>query len=450
MSQSVLEKLAALPLTEREAILSQLSQSDCEALLHDWRGFHARPEQCAPDGDWDIWLILSGRGWGKTRTGAEWIREKALASPIRIALIGETAADARDVMVEGESGILRCHPENERPIYEPSKRRLTWPNGSVATLFNATEPDQLRGPQQHVAWCDELAKWRYARETWDQLQFGLRLGDHPQVLVTTTPRPIELVKAIVAGNEGKAVVTRGRTMDNRNNLAGTFLEKIENRYGGTRLGRQELEGEILGDIPNALWTLANIDVARVREAPANMRRILVAVDPAISNTEQSDEHGIIAVGQSVDAKEGYVLEDASMKGSPMEWAKRALSVHDRLQADGIVVEVNQGGDMVAQTIRSIRSAVKIIEVRATRGKHVRAEPIAALYEQCRIHHVGALPELETQMTQMTTFGYEGDGSPDRLDAAVWGLTALFPSMVREERVKPRAAPPAVVMPMARR
>ena len=448
--QSVLEKLASLSPTERDQIISQLSQDDCEALLHDWRGFHARPEQCAPDGDWDIWMILSGRGWGKTRTGAEWIREKALASPIRIALVGETAADARDVMVEGESGILRCHAQDECPIYEPSKRRLTWPNGSTATLFNATEPDQLRGPQFSAAWCDELAKWRYARETWDQLQFGLRLGDHPQVLVTTTPRPIELVKAIVAGKEGKAIITRGRTMDNRNNLAQTFLEKIENRYGGTRLGRQELEGEILGDIPNALWTLANIDTARIKEHPATMRRIYVAIDPAISNTEQSDEHGIIVVGQSADGRDGYVLEDASLKGSPLDWAKRALSVHDRWQADGIAVEVNQGGDMVAQTIRSVRAGVKIVEVRATRGKHVRAEPIAALYEQGRIHHVGAFIDLETQMTQMTTFGFEGDGSPDRVDALVWGLSVLFPSMVREDKSRIKAVPPVTAMPMARR
>ena len=422
--RSVLEKLASLSPTERDQIISQLSQDDCEALLHDWRGFHARPEQCAPDSDWDIWMILSGRGWGKTRTGAEWIREKALASPIRIALVGETAADARDVMVEGESGILRCHREDECPVYEPSKRRLTWPNGSTATLFNATEPDQL--------------------------QFGLRLGDHPQVLVTTTPRPIELVKAIVAGKEGRSIITRGRTMDNRNNLAQTFLKKIENRYGGTRLGRQELEGEILGDIPNALWTLANIDTARMREAPATMRRIYVAIDPEISNTEQSDEHGIIVVGQSADGKDGYVLEDASLKGSPLDWAKRALSVHDRWQADGIAVEVNQGGDMVAQTIRSVRAGVKIVEVRATRGKHVRAEPIAALYEQGRIHHVGAFIDLETQMTQMTTFGFEGDGSPDRVDALVWGLSVLFPSMVREDKSRIKAVPPVTAMPMARR
>lgn len=447
--QSVAEQLAALPEAERDKVLSKLTDAECEILLHDWRGFHARPEQVAPEGDWDIWMILAGRGFGKTRSGAEWIREEATRAPIRIALVGETAADARDVMVEGESGILACHPEKERPLYEPSKRRLTWPNGSVATLFNATEPDQLRGPQFHLGWCDELAKWRYARETWDQLQFGLRLGDHPKVLVTTTPRPIELVKAIVAQQEGKAAITRGRTLDNRANLAGTFLEKIEARYGGTRLGRQELEGEILGDIPNALWTLSNIDTHRIREAPANLHRIYVAVDPAVTNTEESDEHGIVVVGLSVDGTEGYVLEDASTKGSPMEWAKRALSVHDKWQADGIVVEVNQGGDMVAQTIRSVRAGVKIVEVRASRGKHVRAEPIASLYEQGRIHHVGSFVELETQMTQMTTFGYEGDGSPDRTDALVWGLSVLFPSMARpDKRTEVKHVP--MVMPIARR
>jgi phage terminase large subunit-like protein len=213
--QSAAEKLASLPKADRDAIIATLTEQECLDLLHDWRGFHARPEQIAPDGDWDIWMILSGRGWGKTRTGAEWIREKALASPIRIALVGETAADARDVMVEGESGILKCHAQHERPVIRAIKAPVDmaeWING---TLFNATEPDQLRGPQFSAAWCDELAKWRYARETWDQLQFGLRLGDHPQVLVTTTPRPIELVKAIVAGKEGKAIITRGRTMDNR-------------------------------------------------------------------------------------------------------------------------------------------------------------------------------------------------------------------------------------------
>jgi predicted phage terminase large subunit-like protein len=410
----------------------------------------ARPEQIPPDGDWDIWLILAGRGWGKTRTGAQWVREAVQNGARRIALIGETASDARDVMIEGVSGILSVYPvEAERPLYEPSKRRLTWPNGAIATTFNATEPDQLRGPNFDLAWCDELAKWRYARETWDQLQFGLRLGDHPRVLVTTTPRPIELVKAIVAGSEGKVHITRGATMDNRSNLAAKFLEKIQLRYEGTRLGRQELRGEILGDIPNALWTYGQIEASRVRtHDPLN--RVVVSVDPAISNTEDSDEHGIIVAGVNHKSQEAYVLEDASMSGSPLEWARRAVNLYDTHQADAIVIEVNQGGDMVAQTLRSVRNNVKIKEVRATRGKHVRAEPIASMYEQGRVHHVGSFPALETQMTQMTTFGYEGAGSPDRVDALVWAMTDLFPSMVGKT-ANQRAAVKLVptVTPMSR-
>jgi len=410
--------------------------------------FTARDEQKTPQGDWDIWLILAGRGWGKTRTGAQWVRESVQNGARRIAIIGETAADARDVMVEGVSGILSVYPEGERPLYEPSKRRLTWPTGAVATTFNATEPDQLRGPQFDLAWCDELAKWRYARETWDQLQFGLRLGEHPRVLVTTTPRPVELIKAIHAGAEGKVHITRGNTMENSANLAAKFLEKIQARYEGTRLGRQELRGEILGDIPNALWTYAAIDQARVREAP-DLDRIIVAVDPAISNTEDSDEHGIVVAGSSNTTQEAFVLEDASLAGSPLQWARRAIALYDHHEADGIVIEVNQGGDMVAQTLRSVRSDVRIIEVRASRGKHVRAEPIASLYEQGRVHHVGSFPDLETQMTQMTTFGYEGEGSPDRLDALVWALSHLFPSMVKQRR-KVEVDLTPVYMPMASR
>jgi predicted phage terminase large subunit-like protein len=352
-------------------------------------------------------------------------------------------------MVEGVSGILSVYPEGERPLYEPSKRRLTWPNGAVATTFNATEPDQLRGPQFDLAWCDELAKWRYARETWDQLSFGLRLGDHPRVLVTTTPRPVELVKAIVAGSEGKVTITRGTTMDNRSNLAAKFLEKIQLRYEGTRLGRQELRGEILGDIPNALWTYGQIEAARVRtHDPLN--RIVVSVDPAISNTEDSDEHGIIVAGVNHKSQEAYVIEDASMSGSPLEWARRAVNLYDTHQADAIVIEVNQGGDMVAQTLRSVRNNVRIKEVRATRGKHVRAEPIASMYEQGRVHHVGSFPALETQMTQMTTFGYEGAGSPDRVDALVWAMTDLFPAMVgrtANQRTSVKLVP--IVTPMSK-
>lgn len=427
--QSPAEQLAALPKSEREAVIAGFSEAEIEALLYDWRGFNARPDQIAPDGDWDIWLALAGRGWGKTRTGAEWVREQVEAGARRIALVAETAADARDVMVEGESGLLSIYPPNDRPLYEPSKRRVTWANGAVATLFNATEPDQLRGPQFDCAWSDEIAKWRYARESWDQLQFGLRLGAHPRQMVTTTPRPIELVKAIVSGQEGKVVVTRGRTMDNAANLAAPFLSKIKAKYEGTRLGRQELDAEILGDLPGALWSLMQIETYRAATQPEKMGRILVAVDPAVTATEDSDEHGIIVGGLA--GQDGYVLHDGSTQGTPLDWARRAISLHDSYGADGIVVEVNQGGDMVAHTLRSVRPNINVIEVRASRGKHIRAEPIAALYEQGRIRHVGAFPELESQMTQMTAHGYEGAGSPDRLDALVWLMSELFPDMVTE-------------------
>ena len=265
------------------------------------------------------------------------------------------------------------------------------------------------------------------------MQFGLRLGSHPRQIVTTTPRPIELVKAIVAGREGRVHVTRGRTLDNKSNLAAPFLAKIEARYAGTRLGRQELEGEILGDLPGALWRQDQIDLYRRVEAPSDIGRIVVSVDPAVTNTDQSAEHGILVAG--VQSSTGYVLEDASVCGSPLVWARRAIALHDKYAADGIVVEVNQGGDMVAQTLRSVRDGLNIIEVRATRGKHVRAEPIAALYEQGRIHHVGAFPELENQMTMMTSAGFEGAGSPDRLDALVWALTELFPEMIQTAPVR---------------
>ena len=431
-SQSGAEKLASLSEGERSKFIASLSASECSALMYDWRGFNARPAQIAPEGDWDIWLALAGRGFGKTRMGAEWIREKVEdGSARRIALIAETAADCRDVLVEGDSGILSLYPEGQGPTYEPSKRRITWDNGAVATLFNATEPNQLRGPQYDTAWCDELAKWRYARETWDQLQFGLRLGDNPQQIVTTTPRPIELVKAIISGGEGKVVTTRGNTMDNASNLASKFLRKIKEKYTGTRLGRQELNAEILGDIPNALWTLASIDTYRVRSKPDEMQRIGVAIDPAVTNTDTSDEHGIVAAGLC--GKEAFVLEDASIKGSPDDWARAAIACYDRWQADFIVVEVNQGGDMVAATIRTIRENIPIKEVRASRGKHIRAEPISSLYQQGRVHHVGAFPDLETQMTMMTSSGYAGEGSPDRLDALVWIMSALFPTMTRNDQ-----------------
>jgi len=431
--KSPAEELAALPEAQRNEFMATLTEVQFAELLYDWRGFLARPDQIAPDGDWDIWMILAGRGFGKTRSGAEWVREQVKAGAKRIALVAETQKDLEEVMIEGDSGLLSIFPPDERPDYRKKPVRLTFSTGAIALGYNATQPDQLRGPQFDAAWCDELAKWRYARETWDQLQFGLRLGDHPRQIVTTTPRPIELVKSIVAGHEGTAHITRGRTLDNRPNLAATFLSKIEARYAGTRLGRQELEGEILGDLPGALWRQDQIDTYRVTEVPDSLGRIVVSVDPAVTNTDQSDEHGLLVAG--IDGQTGYVLEDASVRGSPLIWARRAIALHDKYAADGIVVEVNQGGDMVANTLRSVREGLNIIEVRATRGKHVRAEPIAALYEQGRVHHVGAFPELENQMTMMTNAGFEGEGSPDRLDALVWALTELFPEMVQTAPTK---------------
>ena len=423
MNASQAELLALLPVADQTKILAELSEADLKQLEWDWR-FWARKNQIAPDGDWDIWLVLAGRGFGKTETGARWVKEQVAAGVKSIALIAETQKDLEDVMV---ARILAVYPDGQKPIARYKPVRITWPNGAVALGYNGTEPNQLRGPEFEAAWLDELAKYRYARDVWDMLQFGMRVGNHPRQIVTTTPRPTELIKAIVAGREGRVVVTHGKTTDNASNLAPTFLEKIQQRYAGTRLGRQELDAEILGDLPGALWTMASLDAYRLREAP-KLRRIVVAVDPAVTDTEDSDEHGILVVGMADDNR-GIVLEDASMTGSPAEWARRVASLYQTYGADAVVVEVNQGGDMVRHTLQTAAPNLSIREVRATRGKHIRAEPIAALYEQGRIAHVGAFPELEIQMTQMTSGGYRGDGSPDRLDALVWGLSDLFPDMI---------------------
>lgn len=409
-------------------------------MLYTWR-FWARPDQLAPVGDWLTWLALAGRGFGKTRMGAEWVRSLACGpSPLaagqyrRIALVAETAADARDVLVEGDSGILACHPKAYRPMYEPSKRRLTWPNGAIATLYNGTEPDQLRGPQHDAAWCDELAKYAHAQETWDMLQFGLRLGINPRQLVTTTPRPIPLIKAIL--REDSTIATRGTTYDNMENLAEPF-RKIIAKYEGTRLGRQELRAEILDDLPGALWTHDQIDQSRVSTFP-DLQRVVVAIDPSGTKgkregeSDGGDDIGIIVAGLGVDGI-GYILVDRSCNLSPEGWGRRAINAYrgnwhpdpDRVKADCIVGETNYGGDMVRYVIHSVDDKVPFKIVTATRGKAVRAEPVAALYEQGRIKHVGALPELEDQMCLMAPGGYEGEGSPDRLDAMVWAITELM-------------------------
>jgi phage terminase large subunit-like protein len=419
--------------------MASLSTETKAKLLWHWP-FWARPQQLAPKGDWNTWVILAGRGFGKTRAGSEWVRSMVCGdSPLsagkahRVALIAETAADARDVLVEGDSGVLSVHPKDFRPIYEPSKRRLTWPNGATATLYNATEPDQLRGPQHDLAWCDELAKWRYAAETWDMLLFGLRLGSSPQALITTTPRPIALLRKIMA--DEKTVITRGSTYDNAKNLAPSFLEQIKRKYEGTRLGRQELDAEILDDVPGSLWTREMLDKTRRKRGDKlpDMQRVVVAIDPAGKSqetavSEGTAETGIVVAGIGVDNR-GYILDDLTCSLSPNGWARRALSAFDMYQADCIVVETNQGGDMVKQTIQSVRPGVSVREVHASRGKVTRAEPIAALYEQGRVSHVGAFPELEDQMVLFTPLGIAGDTTGDRVDAAVWALSQLFPSII---------------------
>lgn len=388
----------------------------------------ARPDQLPPPGDWQNWLILAGRGWGKTRTGAEWIRAEVMSGRAgRIALIGETAADVRDVMVEGPSGILKISKPwgGEKPIYEPSKRRLTWPNGAVATLFNATEPDQLRGPAFDLAWSDELAKWSYAQETWDQLQFGLREGSRPRQLITTTPRPIPLVRALM--KDPSTVVTRGRTLDNAANLAPPFLKTVVDRYGGTRLGRQELDAEILDDVPGALWTRAMLDANRISDSEKpNLQRVVVAVDPSGSGGDEdgADDIGIVVAGRGINGL-AYVLADYTCSLSPEGWGRRAVEAYRRYSADRIVAERNFGGAMVEHVIRVADRTVSYKEVTASRGKVVRAEPIAALYEQGRVKHVGALPQLEDQQCAFTGTGYVGEGSPDRADALVWAITELM-------------------------
>lgn len=388
-------------------------------------------------------MILAGRGFGKTRIGSETIRRWVCgSSPLsdgrykRIALVAETAADARDVMVEGESGILACHPKEFRPEYQKTNRKLTWPNGAVAYLYNATEPDQLRGPQHDAGWADEIAKFQYMQETWDQLQFGMRLGAHPKVIVTTTPRPLPLIKKLVVDPD--TYVTRGSTFDNAGNLARPFLKQIEDRYGGTRLGRQELEGEILGDIPGALWTRSSIDDNRLKEPPEDLERVIVAVDPAASSNEGSDENGIVVVGLGRDSDgyaRGYVLEDASLKGTPEEWSKRAVQMYRKWQADKIVAEKNNGGDMVLSVLKAADRSVPVKLVHASRGKIVRAEPISALYEQSRVHHVGRHDQLEDQMCLFSADNVRNpsNGSPDRVDALVWGLTEIFDKITARRR-----------------
>lgn len=427
---SIIETLAALPDDQVRAMLSGMTPEELERIRWDWRTY-ARPKQLPPPGDWSGWMILAGRGAGKTRTGAEWVRSMAETGRMgRMALIAETAADCRDVLVEGESGILAISPPWNRPVYESSKRRLTWPNGAIATLYNGTEPDQLRGPQHDGGWLDELAKYRYAQETFDMFLFGLRLGNDPRYLITTTPRPIKLIKALMI--DPNVVVTRGSSMENIANLSPMFKRNVIDKYAGTRLGRQEIDAEILEDVPGALWTRRNLDEYRVNQAP-DMMRIVVGVDPAATSNEDSNEHGIVVAG--LDGKgHAYVMDDWTAKGSPDEWGRKAVAAYRRYQADQIIAESNQGGDMVEHVIRSVSNDVNVMLVRASRGKYTRAEPVSALFEQGRVHMVGTLPALEDQMIAFTPQGTADGVSPDRVDAMVWALTSLFPDVTAADGV----------------
>lgn len=396
--------------------------------------FWALPHQLPPEGVWKTWVIMGGRGAGKTRAGAEWVRAQVEgARPLdpgaarRVALVGETVDQVREVMIFGASGILACSPPDRMPVWEAGRKRLVWPNGAVAEVYSAHSPESLRGPQFDAAWVDELAKWKKAEEAWDMLQFALRLGDNPRQVVTTTPKNVGVLKAIL--KNPSTVLTQAPTEANKAYLAASFLEEVRARYAGTRLGRQELDGVLLEDAEGALWTTAGLEACRAR-VPEKLSRVVVAVDPPVTGHAGSDECGIVVVGALTEGApsqwRAHVLEDASVSAaSPADWARAAISAMERHGADRLVAEVNQGGDLVESVVRQIDPMVPFRAVRASRGKTARAEPVAALYEQGRVHHGRDLGALEDQMCRMTVRGYEGKGSPDRVDALVWALTELM-------------------------
>lgn len=429
MSRTLWEEMSTWPPEEAEAFVSRLDTVRRDTMIHDWT-LNARREQLPPPGKWRIWLMLAGRGFGKTRSGAEWVRGIAESDgSARIALVGATLQEARGVMVEGESGLLAIAPYWDRPIWNPALRRLIWKSGAQAMLFGAAEPDSLRGPQFTHIWADEIAKWAYAESAWDTLMMALRLGRHPRAIATTTPRPAPLIRRLVG--QANVAVTRGRTQDNRANLAADFLAAMERDYGGTALGRQELDGELIEELQGALWTRALIERCRVRRetlALAGERpfgRVVVGVDPPAGT--HGDACGIVVVALGHDGR-GHVIEDASVAGaSPERWAGAVAAAAIRNGADRVVAEANNGGAMVESVLRAAEAGLPVRLVHASRGKSARAEPVAALYERERIVHVGAFPMLEDQMCGLVMGGgYAGPGrSPDRADALVWAVTELL-------------------------
>lgn len=411
--------LAALPADQWPKFIDKLSAKELVDLEYAWE-FHSRENQRPPPGDWYTWAYIAGRASGKTRAASEFIIDRVKSGAARrIHLVGRTAADVRDVMIEGESGILtRSHP-SIRPIYTPSKRLLTWPNGAIALTFSAEEPNQLRGPQCDTAWCDEIAAWD-DWEAWAQLTLGARLGNDPRIVVTTTPRPVEPLIRLLA--DPSTVQTRGSTYDNRANIAGRFLKQVERLYAGTRFGRQELYGDMLESVDGALWTRDDIERCRIKSFTDDYARVVVAVDPAMSAKEGSDETGIV-VNATDYAGNGYVLADRSGKYHPDEWARVVVDLYREYNADRVIAEVNQGGALVEQNVRTVEPNISFKAVRATHGKRTRAEPIAALYQQGKVSHVGYFEKLERQMC--TWNPYTAKDSPDRVDANVWGLTELM-------------------------
>lgn len=431
MGKSLAQLIADLPEDERQEVLKDLDQ---DSLLWDW-SFWARPEQKAPEGDWAIWLLLAGRGFGKTRCAAEWVRDEAKVTvdgKRRFALVARTAADVRDVIVEGESGIMSISPPSEMPLYEPSKRRLTWPNGNTATCFTADEPDSLRGPQFTHAWGDEVAAWRQSPDAagmtaFDNLRVGTRLGRNPKILVTTTPKRVPLLYSLLEEankNPGRVVISRGSTMDNAGNLSGAYMDAIMGVYEGTRLASQELYGEMLDAVEGALWVEELISSYRTNTAPTGMPLRCIGVDPSVAENPK-DECGIVVVGSTSERdlykRQSWVLEDASVHGSPTVWAQQVVAMA-RKWGCPVVAEVNQGGALVKNAILTIDPTITILEVHSKYGKALRAEPVTLAYEQGRVHHVGYFAELESQMISWVP----GEGkSPDRVDALVHALTALL-------------------------
>lgn len=431
MAKSIMEQIAELPEDERAVVLAGM---DADALLWDWSVW-GRPEQFAPPGDdWNVWLVLAGRGFGKTRLASEWVREQARYTNTgqrRFALVARTAADVRDVIVEGESGIMNVSPPSEKPLYEPSKRRLTWPNGNTATLFTADEPDSLRGPQFTHAWGDEIAAWRQTPDAagmtaFDNLRVGTRLGAKPKILVTTTPKRVPLLYKLLeeADKSGNVAVTRGSTMDNAGNLSGAYLDTMLGVYQGTTLARQELYGEMLDNVEGALWTEEMIEQYRQNVYPPSTPLRLIGVDPSVAENPR-DECGIVVVSSTADRdlykRHAWVVEDASVLGAPNVWAQRVVEMA-RKWGCPVVAEVNQGGALVRNAINAIDPNVKVLEVHSKYGKALRAEPVTLAYEQGRVHHIGYLTDLESQMYSWIP----GEGkSPDRVDALVHALTALL-------------------------